>query len=349
MERVPVSLPIPLWLLACCAFLSTGTARAQVTVWVWQENKPAEVVYHYRVENVSAEPLLSVNIGVDALTGGRNELTVEPVGFVDDEEAVPADMIGFPLPPGSFSAPPAWTASLILAEHEPGVSLLYSLTDRSAALISGMLRGFSISVPRADAAYRTGNWLVILERGIRVSGKLLPDETDAPAPTAAVSGGGIACAGAPIEIRANLTGNGPWSLGWSDGVNQTAQTATAIRSVTASSTTQYSLVEVRDVNVRGVSSGYAIGTVLQPPTIVTQPASTTVKKGGTATLKVVATGATPFAYQWYRGFSGQPSQPVGTNSDTLTTPKLTSTTHYWVRVSNGCGSAASVTATISVR
>jgi PKD repeat protein len=71
--------------------------------------------------------------------------------------------------------------------------------------------------------------------------------------------------------------------------------------------------------------------------------------GQTATLTVVATGSETIAYQWYQGSSGDASSPVGTDSASFTTPALTQTTSYWVRVSNGCGTPAdSDTATVSV-
>jgi hypothetical protein len=63
---------------------------------------------------------------------------------------------------------------------------------------------------------------------------------------------------------------------------------------------------------------------------------------------VVATGTTPLTYWWYRGEAGDTSTPVGTNSASFTTPALTQTTTYWVRVSNSAGSEDSTVATITV-
>jgi hypothetical protein len=84
------------------------------------------------------------------------------------------------------------------------------------------------------------------------------------------------------------------------------------------------------------------------PSITTQPQSQTIQSGQTATLSVAATGSTPFHYQWYQGFAGQYSQPVGSDSSSFTTPALTSTTMYWVSVSNSCGGMGSGAATITV-
>jgi autotransporter-associated beta strand protein len=85
------------------------------------------------------------------------------------------------------------------------------------------------------------------------------------------------------------------------------------------------------------------------PSITTQPASQTITSGSTATLSVTATGAEPLTYQWYQGNSGNTTTPVGINSASFTTPALTATTSYWVRVSNTSGPAAdSNTAIITV-
>lgn len=85
------------------------------------------------------------------------------------------------------------------------------------------------------------------------------------------------------------------------------------------------------------------------PTIVTQPASQTISTGETATLSVTANGAAPLSYQWYQGTSGDTTGPIsGASSSSFTTPALTATTSYWVRVTNTIGSADSDTATVTV-
>lgn len=69
----------------------------------------------------------------------------------------------------------------------------------------------------------------------------------------------------------------------------------------------------------------------------------------TTSLSVAASGTPPLGYQWYAGLSGTTTSPIsGATSTTYTTPALTSTKRYWVRVSNSAGIANSNTATISV-
>ncbi|HPW55016.1 MAG TPA: S-layer homology domain-containing protein [Thermoanaerobaculaceae bacterium] len=87
----------------------------------------------------------------------------------------------------------------------------------------------------------------------------------------------------------------------------------------------------------------------QGPVITDEPDSTTIYAGTTATLTVVATGNPPLSYQWYKGTSGNTGSPVaGATEPSFTTPPLTATTQYWVRVSNGQGHDDSVTATVTV-
>jgi hypothetical protein len=84
------------------------------------------------------------------------------------------------------------------------------------------------------------------------------------------------------------------------------------------------------------------------PSITVQPQPQTIASGQTATLSVTATGTATLSYQWYQGFSGTTTTPVGTNSHTFTTPTLTATTPYWVKVSNSCGHENSDTAIINL-
>jgi hypothetical protein len=63
---------------------------------------------------------------------------------------------------------------------------------------------------------------------------------------------------------------------------------------------------------------------------------------------VTATGTAPLNYQWYIGSSGTTTNPINAaTGSSFTTPALTSTTSYWVRVSNSAGHADSNTATIT--
>ena len=83
------------------------------------------------------------------------------------------------------------------------------------------------------------------------------------------------------------------------------------------------------------------------PTITTQPQPATIPSGTSTTLSVAVTG-TYLRYQWYRGNSGDVSNPVGTSSSTFTTPALTQNTPYWVRVWSGDAQGDSQAAMVTV-
>jgi hypothetical protein len=85
-----------------------------------------------------------------------------------------------------------------------------------------------------------------------------------------------------------------------------------------------------------------------PPSIVLPPQSRTIERGRTVTLSAIAAGTGELAYQWYQGDVGDTSAPVSGDASTFTTPPLTATTSFWVRVTNACGTADSAAATVTV-
>jgi hypothetical protein len=335
-------------IIALATLTTACTAFSQVSVFVWQENLQNQVVYHYRVSNNASHGLLGVEIGINQVHGGDSQLSVPPIGVVVDEDFIPPDAIGIPVPSTSVTTPAGWSASVIGSEGDDKISVEFEVTD-TAVLRAGNHRGFSITVPVADEAYRTGGWQAFMEWGVVVWGTLAADETDAPTPTALVSGGASVCGGTSVPVSVVLSGNGRWSLQWADGLAQTVTSSPAVRAVTPATTTRYLLSSVRDINRFGTASGFADATILNPPLISTPPASRAVKKGTTTTLGVIASGVAPLSYQWFKGTSGTTTTPVGTNSASFTTPKITAATTYWVRVTNSCGSTNSVTASITLQ
>ena len=93
-----------------------------------------------------------------------------------------------------------------------------------------------------------------------------------------------------------------------------------------------------------------VATLTVPPTISGAPASVTIPNGERTQLKVTATGTGTLTYQWYQGQSGTTTTPVsGATSPTFTTPALTATSSYWVRITDGNGAVTnSPTVTVTV-
>lgn len=105
-------------------------------------------------------------------------------------------------------------------------------------------------------------------------------------------------------------------------------------------------------NGHAVQKDFTIRVTAAPPAaIATHPAAALINSGQSTTLTVVAMGQAPFSYHWYQGSSGDTSAPVGTDSASFTTPVLTDTTSYWVKVTNAVNptGADSNTATVTVR
>lgn len=97
-----------------------------------------------------------------------------------------------------------------------------------------------------------------------------------------------------------------------------------------------------------VYPGGSCGPSCTPPSITTQPASSSIAVGASVTLRVVASGTTPLSYQWYVGTSGNTANRIPDATGASFTVRPGKTTQYWVRVTNSCGAANSNTATITV-
>ncbi|HEX8172204.1 MAG TPA: hypothetical protein VF824_16840 [Thermoanaerobaculia bacterium] len=139
------------------------------------------------------------------------------------------------------------------------------------------------------------------------------------------------------------------SYQWFDG-QTTIAGATAASYTTPPLTTPHTY-RVRVTNTCGsIDSATATVNITECPlpTIVVPPVSAQdANYGQTVTLSVSASGHPPLSYQWYQGVTGDTSHPVGTSA-TFTTPALTKSAVYWVRVSEVCGSVDSPPALISV-
>ena len=89
------------------------------------------------------------------------------------------------------------------------------------------------------------------------------------------------------------------------------------------------------------------GVTVTAPAIVTQPASTTVAVGSTASFSVTASGTAPLTYQW----SKNAAAISGATSATYTTPATVAGDNgstFSVVVSNSAGTATSTNATLTV-
>ncbi len=89
--------------------------------------------------------------------------------------------------------------------------------------------------------------------------------------------------------------------------------------------------------------------LVEAPVITLQPTNQTVSRAGySTTLWVEATPPRAVNYMWYRGLTGDLSNPTWCTSNAFTTPAIWQTTPFWVRVSNPAGYVDSSTATVSL-
>lgn len=206
----------------------------------------------------------------------------------------------------------------------------------------------TFTTPNLTAA--TNYWVRVTQGGVTqnsnvatVSIDTSPVITSQPASTTIASG-----ASANLSIATSSPGASfQWYQGNSGDISNPVEGAVSSTFSTPAltATTSY---WARVTNAGGSSdSATATVTIAIAPQITTQPVSTTINSGGTATLTVAASGTAP-AFQWYAGESGDTSNPVSGVSATFTTPVLTATTRYWARATNAAGTADSDSATVTV-
>ncbi len=158
--------------------------------------------------------------------------------------------------------------------------------------------------------------------------------------------------GQSVTLSATATGTTPLAYQWYQGSSgdtslPVGTNASSFTTPALTTTTSY-WVQVTNACGQADSATATVSMTCTAASITTQPQSHAITSGQSVTLSAIAAGTTPLAYQWYQGSSGDTSLPVGTNASSFTTPALTTTTSYWVRVTNACGHADSATATVSV-
>jgi uncharacterized protein YkwD len=164
-------------------------------------------------------------------------------------------------------------------------------------------------------------------------------------------------AGATATLR--VAGSGATPIGYQWYIGPRGSTIAPIPGAVSADYTTASLLVTTSYWVRvsnasaTVDSDTAVITVVGPagtaPAITGHPRSQTISSGAVAILTVAANGTAPLSYQWFAGPAQDVSAPIaGATASTYTTPVLTVSSTFWVRVSNAHGSADSATAAITV-
>ena len=168
-----------------------------------------------------------------------------------------------------------------------------------------------------------------------------------------VTGGGTVTYGATTTLTATASGTGPFTYQWYEG---SSGANNPIAGATNSSYTTPPITETKQYWVKvsnacpSSASSSTVTVTAQPcnePVVTDDPDSQTVAPNTSVTLHAAGNGTMPVTWQWFRGSPGNWT-PVGTNSANYVTGPLTTTTSFYVRMSNSCGSDDSAVATITV-
>jgi uncharacterized repeat protein (TIGR01451 family) len=111
-----------------------------------------------------------------------------------------------------------------------------------------------------------------------------------------------------------------------------------------------SIAELDELNNGSLQTPVTVVTAAQAPSIITyRLPNRTIASGTTANLDLAVIGNPAPSFQWYRGTSGDTTDPIlGANSRRFAMPLLTVSESYWARATNELGSVDSNSATITV-
>ncbi len=156
--------------------------------------------------------------------------------------------------------------------------------------------------------------------------------------------------GAPSTAKSwKLTGTLPTGLTHSNATNSNTDSVTGIPRQNGNFPVTLTAYEKAGYSGGSKSANFTIMVSggVTPPVISVQPLPVSISAGASAVLSVGSTGAASF--QWYKGASGDIASPVaGATAATYTTPPLTASASYWVRVANSGGSVNSSSAVVTV-
>jgi YD repeat-containing protein len=159
---------------------------------------------------------------------------------------------------------------------------------------------------------------------------------------------GTTTSGPGVTLSVSASGSGltyQWYQGTTPGSAISGATASSYTTPPITATTSY-WVKVMSGCGNVDSNAATVTFSCVAPAITAQPAGTTTS-GAAVTLSVSATGA-GLTYQWYQGTAPGGTAIAGGTASSYTTPAITATTSYWVKVTNTCGSVNSTTATVTL-
>jgi YD repeat-containing protein len=166
------------------------------------------------------------------------------------------------------------------------------------------------------------------------------------APTPVISVASFMCSGTSASASVNAQTGASYTWTISGGTLTSASTGSAI-TFTAGASGNVTLTVAAVNGCGSASSTPAVVAIRAATAIVQQPSSASIAPGGQATLQVAVAGDS-LGYQWYRGASGDMSNPISQATLYYYVASPSATTSYWVRVTGTCGVVNSAAATVTV-
>ncbi|HSP35365.1 MAG TPA: M57 family metalloprotease [Thermoanaerobaculia bacterium] len=164
----------------------------------------------------------------------------------------------------------------------------------------------------------------------------------------------VAIANRNATLAATISGTAPMQLQWYEGAR--GDKSHPVTNATTSSFMTDPLVAPKSfwldaTNACGEVETDAATVTIVPscsaPVITAEPRDTSVPSGTSAILSVGVTGPS-LTFAWYEGSVFDFTHPVGLSAPSIQTPAITTATQFWVRVTNGCGTANSTAATVKL-
>lgn len=165
-------------------------------------------------------------------------------------------------------------------------------------------------------------------------------------------------AGGTVQLSVSFTGTAPVTVTWFRGTagDTTQGSIGSGPTIFSPQITQPSNFWARLTNCSGTNTintrtvSVTVAPSCAPPSGLNASASpTSINPGQQVALQVFVTfGTQPFQFQWFRGTSGDQSNSINGATAFQATDAPTTTTNYWVKVTNSCGSANSNTVTVTV-
>ncbi|MDB6027928.1 MAG: hypothetical protein JWM68_4151 [Verrucomicrobiales bacterium] len=211
--------------------------------------------------------------------------------------------------------------------------------------VNGNPNTTAFTTVQTNAFYYAGTFSSVKESNGDISLTFTPSGPTAPIILSPMANK-IVGEGTNAVFTVSATGTAPLSYQWFYNSAPISGSNAASFTVVGPTTAQAGSYSVEVSNGSGTNSASATLTVIVRPAITTQPQSKTIQIGDTVNLSVVASGTTPFAYQWKSNTVNLAGSTNATYS--IINAQTNQSAAYTVVLTNFAGSATSSNAYIAV-